>query len=46
MNKLEQLECIDNYIADKMSKEELRALIYDLITDDSLIRSFRLFKSV
>ena len=46
MNKLEQLECIDNYISDKMSKEELRSLIYDLISDDSLVRSFRLFKSV
>ncbi|MEN8224793.1 MAG: hypothetical protein ABFS05_05475 [Bacteroidota bacterium] len=45
MNKFEQLEYIDNYIADNMSKEELRALVYDLINDESLIRSFRMFST-
>lgn len=46
MNKIEQLECIDNYISDKMSKDELRALVYEMIKDESLIRSFRMFSTV
>jgi hypothetical protein len=46
MTKIEHLKCIDNYIDDKMSKEDLRALVYDLINDESLIRSFRLFSTV
>ena len=46
MNKIEQLECIDNYISDKMSKEELRELVYEMINDDSLIRSFKMFSAV
>jgi len=45
MNKFEQLECIEDYISDNMNKEELRVLIYNLIKDDSLIRSFRLFST-
>ena len=46
MTKIEQLRCIDNYIDDNMSKEELRELIYELISNESLIRSFRMFSSV
>lgn len=43
MDKLEQLKCIDSFIYDNMDKEELRALVYDLINDESLRRSFKLF---
>lgn len=46
MTKIEQLKTIDNYIDDKMSKDELRELVYDLINDESLVRSFRLFSAV
>ncbi len=43
MTKLEHLHCIDKYIGDDLSKDELRALVYDLISDESLRRSFKLF---
>ena len=46
MTKLEQLKYIDNFIDDKLDKEELRILVYDLINDESLRRSFRLFSQV
>ena len=46
MTKLEQIKCIDNFIDDKLDKEELRILVYDLINDESLRRSFRLFSQV
>ncbi len=46
MTKIEQLRYIDRYIDDNMSKEELRKLVYELITDDSLMRSFRLFSQL
>ena len=46
MTKIEQLETIDNYIDDKMSKDELRQLVCELINDESLVRSFRLFSAV
>ncbi len=43
MTKLEQLHYIDKYIDDDLSKDELRALVYNLISDESLRRSFKLF---
>ena len=43
MAKLEQLRYIDNFILDSLDKNELRNLIYDLLEDDSLRRSFQLF---
>ena len=46
MTKIEQLMTIDNYIDDKMSKDELRQLVCDLINDESLVRSFRLLRAV
>ncbi len=46
MTKIEQLHYIDKYIDDSMSKEELRMLVYDLINDESLRRSFKLFSQV
>jgi len=46
MTKIEQLNYIDKYIDDNMSKEELRILVYDLINDESLRRSFKLFSQV
>ncbi|MDT8394560.1 MAG: hypothetical protein RQ761_12005 [Bacteroidales bacterium] len=46
MTKIEQLRTIDNYIDDKMSKDELRELVCELINDESLVRSFRLFSAV
>ena len=45
MTKIEQLKCIDNFIGDNMDKEELRTLVMELISDESLIRSFRLFSA-
>ncbi len=45
MDKIEQLKCIDNFIYDNMDKEELRDLVYHLIKDESLVRSFRLFSA-
>lgn len=46
MTKIEQLKTIDSYIDDKMSKDELRQLVCELINDESLVRSFRLFSAV
>ena len=43
MTKFEQLHYIDNYIDDNLSKDELRMLVYDLISDESLRRSFKMF---
>ncbi len=43
MTKLDQLRYIDKYIDDDLSKDELRMLVYDLISDESLRRSFKLF---
>ena len=46
MTKIEQLNYIDKYIGDDLSKDELRILVYDLINDESLRRSFRMFSQV
>jgi len=43
MTKIEQLHYIDKYIDDNLSEDELRQLVYELITNDSLRRSFRMF---
>ncbi len=43
MEKLEQLRYIDNFIFDSLDKNELRNLVYELLEDDSLRRSFKLF---
>ena len=46
MTKIEQLNYIEKYIGDDLSKDELRILVYDLISDESLRRSFRMFSQV
>lgn len=43
MEKLEQLRYIDNFILDSLDKNELRNLVYQLLEDDSLRRSFKMF---
>ena len=46
MEKMDQLNYIDEFIYDNLSKEELRVLVYELLTDESLFRSFRLYTSM
>lgn len=46
MDKLNQLQYIDKFLFDKLSKDELRELIYKLLHDESLFRSFRLYTSM
>ena len=46
MTKIEQLHYIDKYIDDNLSKDELRMLVYDLINDEGLRRSFKMFSQV
>ena len=46
MTKIDHLNYIDKYIGNDMSKDELRILVYDLINDESLRRSFRMFSQV
>ncbi|MDT8394559.1 MAG: hypothetical protein RQ761_12000 [Bacteroidales bacterium] len=46
MDKLDQLEYIDRFLYDDLSMEELRALVYALLQDESLFRSFRLYSSM
>ena len=46
MTKIEQLRYIDEYIDDNLSENELRELIYELINNDSLRRSFKMFSQV
>ncbi|MEE4256091.1 MAG: hypothetical protein V2I47_03555 [Bacteroidales bacterium] len=46
MTKIEQLKYIDAYIDDSLSKEELRKLVYELISDESLRRSFKMFSQL
>jgi hypothetical protein len=43
-SKIEELQYIDNFIYDNMDKVQLRNLVYELLVDDSLLRSFKLFK--
>lgn len=45
MTKIEQLKYIDAYIDDDLSKDELRKLVYELISDESLRRSFKMFSN-
>jgi hypothetical protein len=44
MTKIEQLQRIDSFVYDNMDKVELRNLVCDLLEDESLLRSFKLFK--
>jgi len=46
MKKSEQLRYIDEFIFDELDKEELRQLVYQLLQDESLLRSFRLYASM
>jgi len=46
MTKIEQLRYIDKYIDNNLTEDELRSLIYELINDDSLRRSFKMFSQV
>ena len=46
MEKLDQLQYIDRFLYDNLNKEELRALVYELLKDESLFRSFRLYSSM
>lgn len=46
MTKIEQLNYIDRFHYDNLSKDELRMLILEMLQDDSLFRSFRLFAPV
>ena len=46
MNKLDQLQYVDRFLYDDLSKDELRALVYELLSDESLFRSFRLYTSM
>lgn len=43
-SKIEELQYIDNFIDGNMDKAQLRDLVYELLVDDSLLRSFKLFK--
>ena len=43
---LDQLQYIDNFLYDNLSKIELRDFIYELLSDESFIRSFRLYASM
>jgi len=46
MKKSEQLKYIDEFIFDRLDKEELRYLVYQLLEDESLLRNFRLYTSM
>jgi hypothetical protein len=46
MDKIDQLKFIDEFLYDNLSKDELRALVSELLTDKSLFRSFRLYASM
>ena len=43
MTKIEQLHYIDKYIDNNMTESELRELVYELINNESLRRSFKMF---
>ncbi len=43
-SKIEELQYIDNFIDGNMDKAQLRDLVYELLVDESLLRSFKLFK--
>jgi hypothetical protein len=46
MTKIEQLNYIDKYIDNNLNENELRELVYELINNDSLRRSFKMFSQV
>lgn len=46
MEKIEQLQYIDNFIFDNLDKKELRELVYELLNDECLFRSFQLYNSM
>jgi hypothetical protein len=46
MTKIDHLSYIDKYIDDNLSEDELRKLVYELITNDSLRRSFKMFSQI
>lgn len=46
MEKIEQLQYIDNFIFDNLDKKELRELVYELLNDESLFRSFQLYNAM
>ena len=43
MTKIEHLSYIDKYIDNNLSEVELRQLVYELINNESLRRSFKMF---
>lgn len=43
MTKIEQLNYIDRFHYDNLSKDELRMLILEMLQDESMFRSFRFF---
>lgn len=46
MTNSEKLRYIDDFIFDNLNEEELRDLVYQLLQDESLLRSFRLYTSM
>ncbi len=46
MKKSDQLTCIDNFLIDKMDKDELRMLVHQLLHDENLLKNFRLYTSM
>ena len=46
MTNSEKLNYIDDFIFDKLNEEQLRDLVYQLLQDESLLRSFRLYTSM
>jgi len=46
MTKTEQFRCIDNFLVDNLNREELRKLVFDLISDENLLRNFRLYTTL
>lgn len=45
-SNVDKLEFIDRFLYDELSKDELRELVYRLLKDESLFRSFRLYSSM
>lgn len=46
MKKKDQLSYIDDFLVDKMSKRELRMLVFQLLKDETLLRNFRLYTAM
>ena len=45
-SNLDMLEFIDRFLYDELSKDELRELIFRLLKDENLFRSFRFYSSM